>query len=49
MIMVRPSEDVVAQGDDGCYIDDRGGGAAASELRKVRRARGMKDLMPSLG
>ena len=46
--MLNPSLYVVLQEDDGCYIDDRGAGAAASELRKVRRARGVKDLMPSM-
>ena len=45
---VNPSRDVVLLEDDGCYSGDRGGSAAASELRKVRRARGMKDSMPSL-
>ena len=44
----NPSRDVVLLEDDGCYSGDRGGSAAASELRKVRRARGMKDSMPSL-
>ena len=35
--------------DDGCYGADRGAGAAAHELREVRRARGIEDLMPSFG
>ena len=35
--------------DDGCYCADRGAGAAADVLRKVRRALNMKDSMSSLG
>ena len=45
---VNPSRWVVLQEDDGCYNDDRGVGAAADKLRKARRARGMKNSMPSL-
>ena len=48
-MLVNPSLSVVLQEDDGCYGADRGGGAAARELGKVLQARGMKDLMPSLG
>ena len=48
MIMVRPSEDVVAQGDSECRFGDRGGGAVAHEIRKAGQARGMKDSMYSM-
>ena len=39
---------LVAQGDDGGYIADRGRGDAVEELRKAWRARSMKDSMLSL-
>ena len=45
---VNPSEDVVAQGDSECRFGDRGGGAAAHEIRKAGQARGMKDSMYSM-
>ena len=45
---VNPSEGLVLQEDSACRFGDRGSGADAHELRKARRARGMKNLMPSL-
>ena len=44
----NPSTSLVLQEDDGGYGGDRGRGAAAHKLRKVRRALDMKDSMPSL-
>ena len=45
---LNPSLYVVPLGDDGCYIDDRGGGAAADELGEADQAWGIEDSMSSL-
>ena len=46
--VINPSLYVVPLGDDGCYIDDRGGGAAADELGEADQAWGIEDSMSSL-